>query len=113
MSSSSEATGYDVFLSHGSPDKPSVRTLADLLTQAGLRVYLDERELQPADNWVAGLNAGIQHSRFLVLVITPHTLERPWVETEWTSHLAFHGPTGRLIPVLLRWSSYGRGRHSQ
>jgi hypothetical protein len=96
-----QSDGYDVFLSHASADKPWVRTLAEELAGQGLRVFLDERELKPADNFVLGLSDALRKSRFLVLVLTPHSVDRPWVEQEWTSFMAAHGPVGRLIPVLL------------
>ncbi len=96
-----QSDGYDVFLSHASPDKPWVRTLAEQLRDQGLRAYLDERELRPGDNFVLTLSDALRKSRFLVLVLTSHSVNRPWVEQEWTSFMAAHGPVGRLIPVLL------------
>ena len=38
---------FDVFLSHNSGNKPVVRRLARRLEKAGLRVWLDERQLRP------------------------------------------------------------------
>ena len=99
---SAPTAGFDVFLSHGSPDKPFVRSLGDALTALGLRVFLDERELKAGENWTLRLSDELLHSRAMALVISAETLKRPWVEHEWTSFLATHGPTsGRLIPVLL------------
>ena len=96
------ALNYDVFLSHGSPDKPWVRTLRDELANLGLKAFLDESELEAAENWTLRLSRELLASRALALVISAETLKRPWVEHEWTSFLAEHGPTsGRLIPVLL------------
>ncbi len=40
---------YDVFLSHSSKDKRAVRELAQRLRADGLRVWLDEWEIQPGD----------------------------------------------------------------
>jgi len=38
----------------------------------------------------------------MALVLSADTLRRKWVEPEWTSFLAAHGPTsGRLVPILL------------
>ncbi len=90
---------YDVFLSHGSPDKPWVRTLCDELVKLGLSAFLDERELETGENWTLRLSRELNQSRALALVISTQALERPWVDHEWTSFLAKHGPTsGRLIP---------------
>ncbi|MBF0549874.1 MAG: toll/interleukin-1 receptor domain-containing protein [Deltaproteobacteria bacterium] len=40
---------YDVFLCHNSQDKPTVRKLAELLRQRGLRMWLDVWELKPGE----------------------------------------------------------------
>jgi hypothetical protein len=45
---------YDVFLSHNSNDKPRVRSLAEKLRAAGLRLWFDE--------WVIRLGDGIYQS---------------------------------------------------
>src|SRR4051794_1236693 len=91
---------FDLFLSHGSPDKDWVRELCKELEAEGLRAYLDEQELKPGDNWVMGLSEGLERSRFLVLILSRKTLDREWVVHEWTSHLALRGPKGHsIIPV--------------
>ena len=51
---------FDVFLSHNSKDKENVRRLADELTARNLRVWLDERELQPGQPWQEALEKVIQ-----------------------------------------------------
>jgi hypothetical protein len=93
--------GFDVFLSHASADKAWARTLRDALERLSLRVFFDEGQLRPGANWVSTLSDGVQCSRFLVLVFTPAAATRPWVEHEWTSFMAKHGPERRVLPVLL------------
>ena len=62
---------YDVFLSHASEDKDDVaRPLALRLQELGLRVWFDEFELRIGDNLVAKLNAGINGSRFGILILS-------------------------------------------
>ena len=95
------ASRSDVFLSHGSPDKPWVRTLVTELQDRGLSVFLDEQNLQPGENWVLGLSDALKNSRAFVLVLSRHTLERPWVEHEWASYMAEHGPRQIIVPVIL------------
>ncbi len=73
---------YDVFLSHASEDKDDVaRPLALALRQRGLRVWYDEFELRIGDNLVAKLNAGINASRFGILV-----LSKAFFGKRWTIH---------------------------
>src|SRR5947209_1652965 len=102
MSAAASEKPFDVFLSHYSADKPWVRQLRDELQRLGLTAWFDERELPEQDNFVEGLSAdGLRRCRFLVLVVTPRSLERPWVKWEWTNFMALNGPLGRIIPVLL------------
>jgi tetratricopeptide (TPR) repeat protein len=103
MSTGNENTsGYDVFLSHGTPDKPWVRTLRAELMKLGLRAFLDESELEIGENHTLRLSQELRQSHVLALVISAVSLNRPWVDLEWTSFLAEHGPNSdRLIPVLL------------
>ena len=92
---------FDLFLSHGTPDKPWVRSLADELEQLGLRVFLDERELKAGQNWVVELSEALAGSRYLVLVLSATSVDRGWVIAEWTGYMAEHGPLGRLLPVTI------------
>ncbi|MEZ5964004.1 MAG: tetratricopeptide repeat protein [Planctomycetota bacterium] len=93
---------HDVFLSHGSPDADWVRGLYDELRALGLTAFLDKVEIGGGDNFVGKLSNGLDDSGALVLVLSSHTLERPWVEQEWTAFMATHGPRQRILPVLLQ-----------
>lgn len=74
---------YDVFLSHASEDKDDVaRPLALLLQERGLRVWYDEFELRIGDNLVAKLNAGMNSSRFGILVLSKDFFGKDWTEFE-------------------------------
>lgn len=74
---------YDVFLSHASEDKEDVaRPLAVLLQERGLRVWYDEFELKIGDNLVAKLNAGINASRFGILVLSKDFFGKDWTKYE-------------------------------
>ena len=98
---SSNESPHDIFLSHASADKPWVRTLVDELLRLGLRVFLDEKDIQPADNFVLEISKALGESRYCVLVLSQHSVERPWVIQEWTSYMAHHGPLGRIIPLRI------------
>ena len=100
MAAAAPVEPFDVFLSHHSADKPFVRLLRDELVRLGLTAWFDERELPAQDNFVEGLSAdGLNRCRFLVLIVTQQSLERPWVKWEWTNFMALSGPLGRIIPV--------------
>ncbi len=55
-------TEFQVFLSHNSQDKPTVRELARCLEDRGIRVWLDEEQLIPGRNWQPLLEDGIRRS---------------------------------------------------
>jgi len=95
------ASGYDIFLSHSSVDKPWVGQLNAALDSQQVRVFLDEADIRPPDNFVLSLNDALRDSRFLVLVVSPNATGSKWVEQEWTSFMAEHGPVGRIVTVLL------------
>ncbi|HYU33157.1 MAG TPA: toll/interleukin-1 receptor domain-containing protein [Thermoanaerobaculia bacterium] len=50
---------WDVFLSHGSPDKPWVESLAAELRVLGLRPFLDAGEIAPGDSFPHVLSDGL------------------------------------------------------
>src|SRR5262245_30437303 len=101
MSSGTDSPWYDVFLSHGSPDKPWVRALYERLSSAGIVAYLDEVAIEAGDNFVRHLSECIGRTSTFVIVVSRATMSRPWVEHEWTSFMATHGPKNRIVPVLL------------
>ncbi len=74
---------YDVFISHASEDKDDVaRPLAVRLRDLGLRVWYDEFELRIGDSLVAKLNAGINASRFGILVLSKDFFGKDWTNYE-------------------------------
>ncbi len=56
---------FDVFLSHNSKDKRTVRQLAEALRRCGLNVWLDEWELVPGRPWQEGLESIIEKPNLL------------------------------------------------
>ena len=112
---------YDVFLSHSAKDKPVIRAVAERLRGDGLRVWFDEWEI-PCDVPLAHrmgegsrvraakIEAGLEHSRVLVLCMSAHAFGSDWAQLRLTlSQLSTlnHQPTGdplnkerRFIPLL-------------
>ncbi|MBM3879413.1 MAG: toll/interleukin-1 receptor domain-containing protein [Verrucomicrobia bacterium] len=73
---------YDVFLSHSAKDKAVVRSLAERLRQDGLKVWFDEWVLKPGDNIPAKIEAGLEHSRVLVLCMSAQAFGSDWAQLE-------------------------------
>ena len=73
---------FDVFLSHISRDMEIVRPLAEQLRQDWLRVWFDEWELRPGDSIPSKIEAGLEHSRVLVLFLSAQTFGSDWAQLE-------------------------------
>jgi hypothetical protein len=92
---------FDVFLSHSSQDKPTVRLLAQALSARGIAVWLDEEQLQPGRPWQDALETIIQTTRTAAVLIGKDGLG-PWEEPEMRSCLSQFVKRGlSVIPVLL------------
>ena len=94
---------YDVFLSHNAKDKPRVRTLAERLMAAGVRVWLDDWVIRAGDIIALKVDEGLEQSRVLLLCISPAALASGWVALE-RSTAVHRDPANagrRFIPLLL------------
>lgn len=94
---------HDVFLSYSSVDKLVVRDLAVRLRDRGLRVWLDDWEIQPGDSIPSKIESGLENSSVLVLCMSEHALGSDWPRLEsWT--FRFRDPLNhnrRFIPLRL------------
>jgi small GTP-binding protein len=98
-----ETFQYDVFISHSSMDKRAVCQLAERLKEDGLRVWLDDWEIQPGDMVSLKIEEGLEHSRTLLLVTSAQAFASDWVTLERHTAL-FRDPTNtkrRFIPLRL------------
>lgn len=99
----------DILLSHASEDKEFVRRLAaDIESESfdgrGLLTWVDEAEIRAGSSVPGMINWGLEHSRFIGIVMTPayfHS-ESGWTDAEW--HAALHldpdNREGRIIPLV-------------
>ena len=94
---------FDVFLSHSAHDKEIVRPLAERLRKDGLRVWFDEWELRPGDSIPAKIEAGLEHSRVLVLCMSAQAFGSDWAQLE-SGTFRFRDPLNkerRFLPLRL------------
>lgn len=92
---------FDVFLSHNSKDKPTVRQLAQALQARGLQVWLDEEQLVPGRPWQEALEEIIQTTRTAAVLVGKDGLG-PWEIPEMRACLSeFVNRRSPVIPVLL------------
>lgn len=75
---------YDVFLSHASQDDATlIDRVAQRLTEAGLRVYVDHQRLQPGDDWDGSIQEHLKNSRVGLLALSPNSLASTECNGEW------------------------------
>lgn len=93
--------GFDVFLSHNSRDKVTIRKVKALLQQRNITVWLDEDELQPGLNWVPLLENAINECQSAAAFVCSNGLG-PW-EKEEIQALLIRAVNNKIpvIPVLL------------
>ncbi|MBM4260758.1 MAG: TIR domain-containing protein [Deltaproteobacteria bacterium] len=75
-------TAYHVFVSYRSTDRPWALSLVARLEGAGLRVFIDQRELVPGGDLAAQLESALQRSRAAVVLVSKGWLESPWCQQE-------------------------------
>jgi hypothetical protein len=98
----------DLFLSHNNADKPWTERLAAAIeadrTGPPLKVFFDKWDVPHGGDIPAELEAGLQNSRYVGLVLSPESLSSDWVTLERST--AIHRDPGArqrsLIPLLRR-----------
>ncbi len=92
---------FNVFLSHNSKDKPSVKILKEKLVEAGLSCWLDIDELVPGDNWQIDLEQAIISSSAVAVCFGLAGIG-PWENEEIQAAINLAvTKKKRVIPVIL------------
>ena len=71
-----------VFLCHSSKDKPFVRSLASRLTAKGIKVWLDEAEINIGDSLSEKIGSAINEMSFFVIILSNNSISSQWVKRE-------------------------------
>src|SRR5215472_15482610 len=95
---------YDVFISYSAKDGEFAARLAEDLAATGIRVWLDQWQIQVGDSIAGAINDGMRTSRFVIVVMSPDYFTTAWTVHEWRAGLAMelNSGTTRLIPLLYR-----------
>lgn len=94
---------YDVFISYSPEDEAwADNILRQRLADAGLRVCIDDRDVEAGEMALLSTQAAVKQSRHLLLVLTRH-----WLNSEWSRFEALiartQDPAGmenKTIPLL-------------
>ena len=72
-----------VYLAHASEDHETLaKPLAEVLMAQGIDVWFDEWEIRAGDSLRRKMEEGLANCTHFVVLLTPNSLHKPWVETE-------------------------------
>lgn len=91
-------TAPTVFISYSSRDRDAATYIAEKLKSVGSEVFIDHQRLSAGDNFIKTIGVEIDRSQFLVVLLSPNSLQSKWVRAEVS--YAFKKDKA-IIPVLL------------
>ena len=86
-----------VFLSYSRKDIDFARKLAGDLEKAGYDVWWDITDLRGGDDWVRTIPTAIAASKYMIVILTPDSIESEWVRKEYTQALSLRK---KIIPIM-------------
>jgi hypothetical protein len=73
---------YQVFVSHATADKWIARIICEKIEATGATTFRDDRDIDGGDDIPESIRRQIKHSKEMVVLLTPASVERQWVTLE-------------------------------
>lgn len=89
---------HDVFISYSRQDKDAVDKIQKSLERKGIDVWIDQEDIGTGSRWDLQIEAGIQKSKKVLVILSKHSIASSNVSDEWSFALE---KEKHLIPVLL------------
>lgn len=89
---------YDVFISYSTIDTSIANELRKSIENEGLSCFMSEKDIPTASPWVDEIRNAIHLSKRVLLLITPRSIDRPWILLETGAAWALQK---ELIPALM------------
>lgn len=94
-----------IFISHASKDDDFVKQLRVSLESHQLSIWVDSRNLRGGAKLAPEIEQAIETARQTIVVLSPNTINSPWVRKEIQQALAVEKQRGKdgysVIPLLL------------
>ena len=91
---------YDVFISYASEDQVIASEIVGGLKYVGFRVWYDRFVLRVGDNLLDTIEDGLGHSKFGILLISPHYISKRWTNFEMDTLIRQSIESGKkLLPI--------------
>jgi hypothetical protein len=90
---------YQIFVSHATADKWLATMLCEKFEATGASTFRDDRDIDGGDDIPEQIRTEIKRSRELVVLLTPNSVNRPWILLEvgaawgWSKAI-------RITPIL-------------
>lgn len=84
--------GCDVFISYATADLAAARQVATALHAAGIRHWLAPERIGIGESFLTAIDAALQQSRVLVLILSSASVRSPWVRREVTDSVSQRRP---------------------
>ncbi|HXA25798.1 MAG TPA: toll/interleukin-1 receptor domain-containing protein [Acetobacteraceae bacterium] len=75
------------FLSYAWDDRPLAQKIAEGLQSNGIETWWAEWEIQAGDSLVQKINEGLESCTHFIVLLTPNSISRPWVNQEMDAGL--------------------------
>ena len=94
---------YDIFLSHSSLDIDFTNKLHNLLEQAGLNVWYDEKRLTSNTHLLTDLPKYISNSESFIVILSKNSCDSTWVQDEYgyARELQKNKELKAIIPIVI------------
>lgn len=95
---------WDVYICHASEDKANVaERLYKHLDSVGIRCWYDRGEILWGDSIVGKISEGLKCSRFVIVVVSPALLRKPWPTKEMNAALSqeIDSGTTRVLSLMV------------
>jgi hypothetical protein len=90
-----------VFLSYAHADRTLAQKVAEGLKRKGFDVWENLIDIFPGENWADKIGQALRESEAMVVLLTPDSLNSPYVNSEINYALGSKAYKGRLIPVVV------------
>jgi len=94
-----------IFLCYASQDKPFVQALYDMLSRAGFKPWLDEKDLLPGQDWQLEIRKSVRNSHVAIVCLSQNCVnKRGFVQKEirYALDTADELPEGKIFIIPLK-----------
>ena len=71
-----------IFISHANANTELAKALAEALESLDQKTFLSSRDLRADEDWLRGIEDALQQSSAYIILLTPESTLRPWVNFE-------------------------------